>query len=346
MASRQTAAKVALLVSLLASWLPQARGVHGSGSRYEVVGFSAAGDVLVRQVFVQDGARTFKLVAPDGRDKLVRDVAWFEHPDDVQNELREAHGISSVGFPGAAAPDRSAVVLVLPGILRGGGAFDYDVRLSAGAEMRSVASVPAPATCAGPSIRSRGDLSTHWAPDSSVAVLAGDVLTDAPCGNPSSTPVLVVVPVRNGAWGRDLAELVFLFVGDLEWLAHERPREGLALARQLLAVSPDSTSLLLLTARLRAHSSKAKEAISALWAVARLRRPGSRRALRDALAEEWTAPLRNRAAFRALGWCEQERLSRVPEPESRAADLPPEIDAKDTDSAAPEPSPQFDSSDQ
>lgn len=304
------------MVTVLAATAGSAWGVHLSGSRYEIVGFSNDGGVLVRLHAVQYGTLRYELLdLADGRERVVRPVDYDkETAEAVEAALVAEHSIKSVGFLGPVAPGRGAAISLVPGVVREGGSFDYEVQLTDRDGTQPVALIGVPYTCDEPHTTwsSHARIEARWSPSEASVVVAGGVLVEHECGEPDLTPVLVIVRVRGRAGSGDLETLAGLLRSRLQGMERERLAEGVELATQLLAVAPGQPGGLLELARLRASLGNEAGAISALWALQRIPTGAATVALSRAMNAAWTEPLRRRAAYRALLWLSEARLEGPP----------------------------------
>lgn len=287
----------AALQLLLALTCYAADAVEVGGARWEVVGFTSNGAVLLQRVSEQLGVQAFELRRlADGQVMATHALKESEEPKAVGASLKREHRVTSPGFPGASAPDRSAAVLVLPGAAGLKASFTYDILVVDTAGTRVVAALPVPADCPTTALP-HGRVTVQWAPDGRTAVVAGAVMTLSPCDAPTLEPVLALAHATGPT---SLPPLVPALEKTMARLLKARPAEALGVAAQLLAVAPENVAALLVLAQVRAMSGNLRGALSALWALARVPSAAAREQLAHALDARWTVLLRDRAAFKAL----------------------------------------------
>ena len=289
----------ALVILLLLSGLEASASPIG-GTRYEVVGFSLDGLVLAREYDLHYGVR--RLVVRDTRSEqsvATRTVDAGESPDEVEAELKRAHRIVGLGYAGVVSPARTAMILVVPGPLRGSGAFDYTVRRISGAGDEAVATISVGNACRPDTPRAAQRLEVRWTPDGSAAVLAGSVRVDAPCGEPQMVPVLSIFQA-GPPLSRTGLEVTCAALGSRAegLLASERRGEALAVLHQVVSARPDDHRALLELARIRLTVGDERGAVAALWAV--YRHPAGRPGLKSALEAAWVHGLSRRHAVIGL----------------------------------------------
>ena len=298
---------MAMIVYFVAT---SALATHVGGGRYDVVGFSRDGSVVVRQVDEQFGTVRVAVLALDDASELESvPIAPADDPTRVIADVLERHNAIAPGVPGSMSPARDAMVLVLPGPLKRGKkpGFNYQIVLVDAEGSTTLRTFKVRTACP-PSDVAHARLHVTWSPDGTAVVIAGAILVERRCGEPTLVPFVRIAEVTDEQGTIELAASIATLNTAIQRLAATRPGEAKALAETAVAVQSGAPEPLLTLARLRAQTGDLRGAIATLWALralglARDNVSGSDDAFavwRRAMALRWPQDMTDRAAFVAL----------------------------------------------